>query len=394
MKRRNPSTTKSLRNHMNVLRIQLSKLKQRINCIDKSKTRTSGDMRATILLMVWLLVCVMYLFLSPHALKRRTRTIYPKDRNIIYTNIGIVIPAKCDDYTVRYLDRILHNIYLSQMDFQSLSNTNHSTKRSGNLYFPSEVIISMSIMPPEYDKYEEDMDDILKYYWDNILQDDKTRLQMIYHHNITMNAAQNRNFGLNQINYNITEFIGFFDIDDVMHPQRISILYHVLNGNTNDIDFIFHSFTINEDCKHDHLHQEYLHAFTKLKYKYLKHDELQWLSEPVSDANVYTKQYCVAYYKQRTKRLCIFDIECGDQMRKATLIKDKQEYAELFTFDRFDHDVLHGITFINYTQLVKNRCANRTTVPHNINGIFDVDCDYGTMAGGIEAFRNEQALTR
>eukprot|EP01083_Nonionella_stella_P202553 739905_1 len=91
-------------------------------------------------------------------------------------------------------------------------------------------------------------------------------------------------------------------------------------------------------------------------------------------------QQVLKHFGMRTKRLGIFEIECDDQTRKETLMKDVKEYAELFTFDRFDHGVLRDATFINYTQLVRNRRMDRTSVPHNIKGIFDVDCDYGTMA--------------
>eukprot|EP01083_Nonionella_stella_P202552 739904_1 len=110
-------------------------------------------------------------------------------------------------------------------------------------------------------------------------------------------------------------------------------------------------------------------------------------------------QQVLKHFGMRTKRLGIFDVDCDygsmaagietfrnedktidDQTRKETLMKDVKEYAELFTFDRFDHGVLRDATFINYTQLVRNRRMDRTSVPHNIKGIFDVDCDYGTMA--------------
>eukprot|EP01083_Nonionella_stella_P065328 171060_1 len=97
--RRKSSTNKSLRNPINVLHVQVSKLKQSLRA-SNGIIAISG----TILIIVLLLVCSIYLCLSHHAWEHRTRTIYPNetepsllymDRNIIYTNMGIVIPAKC-----------------------------------------------------------------------------------------------------------------------------------------------------------------------------------------------------------------------------------------------------------------------------------------------------------
>jgi glycosyltransferase involved in cell wall biosynthesis len=45
----------------------------------------------------------------------------------------------------------------------------------------------------------------------------------IFTHIEKRNTAQNKNFGIQQIN---TDIISFFDSDDIMHPQRIDIIYN------------------------------------------------------------------------------------------------------------------------------------------------------------------------
>merc|ERR1712130_169721 len=116
---------------------------------------------------------------------------------------------------------------------------------------------------------------------------DKNRLKMIYHRNVTMNAAQNRNFGLSKINYSITDYVGFFDVDDIMHPQRIGILYHALNGNKDDIDFLFHSFVMQKNCKDTNIAHDYLKDFRALNDGFMDQSQLQRLNDPISDRNAY-----------------------------------------------------------------------------------------------------------
>lgn len=49
------------------------------------------------------------------------------------------------------------------------------------------------------------------------------------------NAAENRNYGSNLLQ---TDVVSFFDADDVMHPQRIEILFKAMK----DADIALHSF--------------------------------------------------------------------------------------------------------------------------------------------------------
>merc|ERR1712154_548275 len=205
-------------------------------------------------------------------------------KQVIYTNIGIVIPAYFNEFTIKYLNRILHNIYLSQIDFQPISMDNNSN----NIYYPSELIISMSIMPNYY-QYKQNLSETINYYQSKFLDTNngELRLKMIYHDNVTMNAAENRNFGLSQINYSITDYVGFFDLDDIMHPQRMGILYYILNGNKNNIDFIFHSFLMNKKCKNKNIDLDYLEDFRKFDSNFMTDSELQSLSQSISDDTLY-----------------------------------------------------------------------------------------------------------
>lgn len=54
-------------------------------------------------------------------------------------------------------------------------------------------------------------------------------------HNEKKNAAQNRNFGSRQLN---TDIISYFDVDDIMHPQRIEIIYKCFSLYPNTLLFI------------------------------------------------------------------------------------------------------------------------------------------------------------
>lgn len=49
------------------------------------------------------------------------------------------------------------------------------------------------------------------------------------------NSAENRNYGSDMLN---TDAITFFDADDIMHPQRIEILFEALK----DSDVVLHSY--------------------------------------------------------------------------------------------------------------------------------------------------------
>merc|ERR1719242_1394441 len=128
------------------------------------------------------------------------------------------------------------------------------------LYVPSEVIISMSIMSGDY-HHEKSMKEILKFYHDHVLNGDSDRLQLVLHRDIEMNAAQNRNHGMSLMDRRRTDYVGFFDIDDVMHPQRVAILYHIFRGNSEHIDLLFHSFIINRECQESHIQLDYLPIF-------------------------------------------------------------------------------------------------------------------------------------
>jgi hypothetical protein len=55
------------------------------------------------------------------------------------------------------------------------------------------------------------------------------------------NTAQNKNFGSKLIN---TDIISYFDADDIMHPQRIEIIYNAFTLNPH-IKLFLHSLRIN-----------------------------------------------------------------------------------------------------------------------------------------------------
>lgn len=60
----------------------------------------------------------------------------------------------------------------------------------------------------------------------------------IYTHSGKRNTAQNKNFGSQFIG---TDIITYFDSDDVMHPQRIEIIYNAFINNSN-FQLILHNF--------------------------------------------------------------------------------------------------------------------------------------------------------
>lgn len=100
--------------------------------------------------------------------------------------IGIVVP--CHKPHIPLLGRLLWSI-------------NNQTR------LPDMVIVSCSSSEGSDILYKED--------------DYKFPLK-IYTHSERLNAAQNRNFGSRQIN---TDIISYFDCDDIMHPQRVEIIY-------------------------------------------------------------------------------------------------------------------------------------------------------------------------
>ena len=356
-------------------------------------------------------VCLTYLIFGPdNIIKRRMRTltqnssaskpktIYLKnddnfyDTNYnepIFTNIGIVIPAYVNKYTVQYLERILHNIYLSQIDFNDEDNEFDiefdfdvnipSTMNNNNhIYYPSEVIISMSIMP-EFYKYENNLTNTLNLYIRKYLNNDKSRLKMIYHYNKTMNAAQNRNFGISQIDETRSEYIGMFDIDDIMHPQRTAILYHILNGNKHEIDFIFHAFIMHKGCKDKEIDVDYLKNFRSYHAKFLNDDGLHLLTNGILNEKYYNKDYCVANYKKKNMKkpeLAVFKVVCNNDELKRSLYALKKKYDEFIEFDRFYHHSFENVNFVNYSQLIERRCNDKELVLHPIagKGLKNVEC--------------------
>merc|ERR1719242_895375 len=405
--------------------------------------------------MMWLIMCGIYMRWFHSRLKEKSfpdpnhYTEYHKrssshyaletqTRKVTFTKIGVIIPALFNEYTLHYLHRILHNIYLSQIDFEPDSYANSTT--SNTLYYPSEVIISMSL-PLQFQVYEENLTQILDEYRSNYLDHSELRLRMSVHQNQTMNAAQNRNHGMSLIDHTVTDYVGFFDIDDIMHPQRIAILHHVFSGNAQHIDFMFHSFIMSQHCRDRHIEHDYLKDFEAIS-PFMDDATLRLLAWPLmtshdysernahrlrsrssvedledvipleavgvspnhhgvsvhgaNDDEFYDKNYCVAYNKEiKADQLTIFEIECDREEAKRLLLKRRNEFEEMFTFDRFYHRELPDITWINYSQLVNQRCLYLKMVKHPIAGkLYDVDCSYGTMAGGLEAFRNQRALTR
>ena len=376
---------------------RIKRTQTKFSTLEKSENlcRSRDRLKLFCLFFTWIIIIVIYMLIygnpfgslenkSPLHVIQNISDINPtSNREIIFSNIAIVIPSHFNEYTLKYLERLLDNIYLSQIDFEP-----DPTSLTA-LYFPSEVIISMSISA-EYYQYEEEANDILHYYISTILKQQKYRLRIFYHHNITMNAAQNRNFGLSQIDYSVSQYIGFFDMDDIMHPQRIGILHHVLNANANEMDMVFHSFSMHKECKEDDIEHDYLNDFV-----YLNVSEIASVSQNI---RLYDKNICVAYYEKARKGLAVFDIICNDGggANKIQLEQRREAFVEIIEFDRFYHRNLSGFAFINYTQLIDARCMEREYVKHPVykKGLKDVACEYGTMAGGLEAFRNEEALTR
>jgi glycosyltransferase involved in cell wall biosynthesis len=62
----------------------------------------------------------------------------------------------------------------------------------------------------------------------------------IFTHKERLNAAQNRNFGTQQIN---TDIVSYIDGDDIMHPQRIEIIDKAFTTYP-DIKLLLHSLSI------------------------------------------------------------------------------------------------------------------------------------------------------
>ena len=72
-------------------------------------------------------------------------------------------------------------------------------------------------------------------------QEDYSFSFKIHTHKERKNQAQNRNYGAKLIN---TDIISFIDADDIMHPQRIEIIYNILNKHKST-KLLLHSFKYN-----------------------------------------------------------------------------------------------------------------------------------------------------
>lgn len=63
----------------------------------------------------------------------------------------------------------------------------------------------------------------------------------IYTHREKRNISENKNFGTRLIN---TDIVVYFDADDIMHPQRIEIIYNGFIKNPN-MKLLLHSYRLN-----------------------------------------------------------------------------------------------------------------------------------------------------
>lgn len=115
------------------------------------------------------------------------------------SSLGVVIP--CHKPYIPFLRDCLDSI-----EFQTVK--------------PDRVIVVCSSSKPE-----DIPDEYLHYSFDCI----------VHTREGDYNQAQNRNEGTRHIN---TDFITFFDADDVMHPQRIQLI----RQHMNDIDILLHSY--------------------------------------------------------------------------------------------------------------------------------------------------------
>ncbi len=60
--------------------------------------------------------------------------------------------------------------------------------------------------------------------------------------------AQNRNFAYAQTDSSLSEHISNFDVDDIMHPQRIEILQSLFDLFPH-VDVFYHNFYMNTQCE-------------------------------------------------------------------------------------------------------------------------------------------------
>jgi glycosyltransferase involved in cell wall biosynthesis len=96
------------------------------------------------------------------------------------------------------------------------------------------------------------------------------------------NAAQNRNFAASKLT---TDIICFFDADDIMHPQRIEIIYDCFTKH--NIKIFLHNTTL------VHNMYDFVQPFEKYtSYYYLKYAlaKCEWgatvLTEPLPDSQI------------------------------------------------------------------------------------------------------------
>ena len=63
----------------------------------------------------------------------------------------------------------------------------------------------------------------------------------IFTHSEKRNTAQNKNYGSRIVG---TDIISYFDADDIMHPQRIEVIFNVFMKNSN-LKLLLHSLKLN-----------------------------------------------------------------------------------------------------------------------------------------------------
>lgn len=97
---------------------------------------------------------------------------------------------------------------------------------------PDEIIISISGIPKTNPIN-------IHYLYKNLCK--KTNLIIIYN-NDRKYAGENRNIA---IEHSTSDIISFIDADDIMYPERLSIISQILNQYTNHIG-VLHYFTENE----------------------------------------------------------------------------------------------------------------------------------------------------
>ena len=355
--------------------------------------------------------------------------------NSITTNIGVVIPSHYNKNTLNYLKRVLNSILFVPTKL---------TPTNTHVYFPSEIVISMSISTNNTNDQSTIMQNVnnIKTKYQTLFGKYLHKLEIYFHLGKRLNSAQNRNVGISKLDPHVTKYISFFDIDDIMHPQRIGIMYKILNHNTEKIDLLFHSYinhigckntnltsyasvSVDEDCINvhndnniDQLYQLYYGLFENYQIPFLNNHEFTLLEQPILKGhgykyyNKYDREmggYADYYQSSKCHAHSHYDccLDCNLHKLKNSCLLPKNKtrcinstYMEFSIYNNlyYSQSILSKeynypfMSLINYSDFVYKRCTSKQYTV--IDKLTHKDCVFKTLSYTLEKGFHKYRLTR